>query len=93
MFTHGAAPCTSRRRTHTELGTAAAAVVGVATVLVGSQIIRVTPPVSDTSPYCPGAYECVHPLANPVITNGSDQLVQYRLGMRNSGMPCGLVSS
>jgi hypothetical protein len=94
MITCNAGRSTSvRRRTHTALGTTTAAVVGVATVLAGSQIIRVTPPVSDTSPHCPCAYECVQPLANPLVANGFDPLVPYRPGIWNSGMPCGLVSS
>ena len=38
----------NRWRAHAALGTAAAAMVGVATVVVGAQLIGVTPP------YCPG---------------------------------------
>jgi hypothetical protein len=59
----------NRRRAHAALATAAAAMVGVATVVVGAQLIGVTPPTSagtyasttastrppaDTSPYCAG---------------------------------------
>ena len=36
----------NRRRAHAALGTAAAAMVGVATVVVGAQLIGVTPPTS-----------------------------------------------
>jgi hypothetical protein len=57
----------NRWRAHAALGTAAAAMVGVATVVVGAQLIGVNPPTSaatyasttastrppaDTSPYC-----------------------------------------
>lgn len=57
----------NRWRAHAALGTAAAAMVGVATVVVGAQLIGVAPPSAatyasttastrppaDTSPYCP----------------------------------------
>ena len=43
----------NRRRAHAALGTAAAAMVGVATVAVGAQLIGITPPAGDTSPYLP----------------------------------------
>ena len=82
-----------RRRTRTALGAAAAAVVGVATVVAGAQIIRVTPPASDSTPYCTGAYDCVAPLANPVVAKGFAPLVPDRLGIWNSGVSSGLVSS
>jgi hypothetical protein len=94
MLTNSAGRSTSsRRRMHTVLGAATAAVVGVATVFAGSQIIRVTPPVSDTSPDCPCSYDCVRTLANPLVANGFDQVGSYRLGIWNPGMSCGLVSS
>jgi hypothetical protein len=82
----------NRRRAHAALGTAAAAIVGVATVVVGAQLIAVTPPTSagpyasttgstrppaDTSPYCPGAYRCLQPGADPLVPSGREALVPY----------------
>ena len=82
----------NRRRAHAALGTAAAAMVGVATVVVGAQLIGVTPaastapypsttastrPAADTSPYCPGAYQCLQPGADPLVPYGPDPLVPY----------------
>jgi hypothetical protein len=51
----------NRRRVHPAVGTAAAAMAGVTTVSVGAQFLGVTPPVSDTSPYCAEAYRCLQP--------------------------------
>jgi hypothetical protein len=68
-------------------------VVGVATVIVGTEVIRVTPPDSDTSPSHLCAYECLRPGANPVVPGRSDPLVSYGRAMWNSGMQCGPVSS
>ena len=80
----------NRWRAHAALGTAAAAMVGVASVVVGAQLIAVTPPASagpyasttastmpaaDTSPYCPGAYQCLQPGADPLVPYGRDPLV------------------
>ena len=45
--------------------------VGVATVVVGAQLIGVTPP------YCPGAYQCLQPGADPLVPYGPDPLVPY----------------
>ena len=82
----------NRWRAHAALGTAAAAMVGVATVVVGAQLIGVNPPTSaatytsttastrlpaDTSPYCPGAYQCLQPGADPLLPSGRDPLVPY----------------
>jgi hypothetical protein len=82
----------NRRRAHAALGTAAAAMVGVATVVVGAHLIGVTPPTSaatyasttastrrpaDTSPYCRGAYQCLQPGADPLVPYGPDPLVPY----------------
>ena len=80
----------NRWRAHAALGTAAAAMVGVATV-VGAQLIGVTPPSAatyasttastrppaDTSPYCPGPYQCLRPGADPLVPDGRDPLVAY----------------
>jgi len=97
----------NRRRAHAALGTAAAAMVGVATVVVGAQLIGVTPAASagpyasttvstrraaDTSPYCPGAYQCLQPGADPLVPYGPDPLVPYGPAMWNSGAPSGPVS-
>ena len=81
----------NRWRAHAALGTAAAAMVGVVTVVVGAQLIGVTPPSAatyasttastrppaDTSPYCPGAYQCLQPGADPLLPYGRDPLVPY----------------
>ena len=82
----------NRWRAHAALGTAAAAMVGVATVVVGAQLIGVTPPTSaatyasttastrppaDTSPHCPGAYQCRQPGTDPLVPYGPDPLVPY----------------
>ena len=82
----------NRWRAHAALGAAAAAMVGVATVVVGAQLIGVTPPSSaatyarttastrppaDTSPHCPGAYQCLQPGADPLLPYGADPLVPY----------------
>ena len=82
----------NRRWAHAALGTAAAAMVGVATVAVGAQLIGVNPPASaapyasttastrpaaDTSPYCPGAYPCLQPGADPLVPYGPNPLVPY----------------
>ena len=85
-------PMPNRWRAHAALGTAAADMVGAATVVVGAQPIGVTPPASaatyasttgstrppaDTSPYCPGAYQCLQPGADPLVPYGPDPLVPY----------------
>ena len=82
----------NRWRAHAALGTAAAAMVGVATVVVGAQLIGVNPPTSAatyasttastrppaaTSPYCPGAHQCLQPGADPLLPSGRDPLVPY----------------
>jgi len=65
--------------------------LGVATVVVGAQLIGVAPPSAatyasttastrppaDTSPYCPGAYQCLQPGADPLVPYGRDPLVPY----------------
>ena len=61
----------NRWRAHAALGTAAAAMVGVAST-TGS-----TMPPADTSPYCPGAYQCLQPGADPLVPYGPDPLVPY----------------
>jgi hypothetical protein len=83
----------NRRWAHTVLGTAAAVTVGVATVLVGAQLIGVAPPASATSPYCHGAYPCLPPGADPLIRHGPDPLVPYGPAIWNSRLPAGPVSS
>jgi hypothetical protein len=83
----------SPRRVHPAVGTAAAAMVAVATVGVGAQFIGVTPPASDTSPYCAGAYQCVQPYADRLLPHGLDPLVPYGPAMWNSGVRSGPVAS
>ena len=60
--------------------------VGVATVVVGAQLIGVTPPrlaarridePPQNLPYCPGAYQCLQPGADPLVPYGPDPLVPY----------------
>ena len=96
----------NRRRAHAALGTAAAAMVGVATVVVGAQLIGVAPPSAatyasttastrppaDPSPSCPGAYQCLQPGADPLVPDGRDPLVPYGPAIWNSGMPSGPVA-
>ena len=82
----------NRRRAHAALGTAAAAMVGVATVVVGAQFIGVTPPAGDTSPSCAEADQCLQPGVDPLISHGLDPLVAYGPAIWNSGMPSGPVA-
>jgi hypothetical protein len=51
----------NRRRLHPAVGTAAAAMVAVATVGLGARFIGVTPLASQTSPYCAESYQCIQP--------------------------------
>ena len=89
----------NRWRAHAALGTSAAAMVGVATVVVGAQLIGVTPPSAatyasttastrppaDTSPYCPGAYRCLQPGADLLVPYG--RAVRAALAAREAGSP------
>jgi hypothetical protein len=92
MTTVNAARSTgNRRRVHSAVGTAAAAMVAVATVVVGAQFIGVTPPASDTVPYCAGAYQCQQPGTDGLLPRALDPLVRYGPATWNSGMPSGPV--
>jgi hypothetical protein len=82
----------NRRRAHAALGTAAAAMVGVATVGFGAPVIGVTPPAGDTSLYCAGAYQCLQPGVDRLLPHGLDPVVPYGPAMWNSGMPSGPVA-
>jgi hypothetical protein len=82
----------NRRRVHPAVGTAAAAMVAVATVSVGARFIGVTPPVGDTSPYCAGAYQCIQPYADRPLPHGLDPLVPSGPAMWNSPTPSGPVA-
>jgi hypothetical protein len=82
----------NRRWVHPAVGTAAAAMVAVATVSVGARFIGVTPPAGDTSPYCAEAYQCTQPYADRLLPDGVDPLVSYGPAMWNSGMPSGQVA-
>jgi hypothetical protein len=83
----------NRRWVHPAIGTAAAALVVVATVGVGAQFIGVTPPASDTSPYCAEAYHCLEPDADRTLPHGLDPLASYGPAMWNSGIASGPVAS
>jgi hypothetical protein len=82
-----------RRRVHPAAGTAAATMVAAATVSVGAQFIGLTPPASDTAPYCAGAYQCLQPGADRLLTHGLGTLVPYGPAMWNSGRSPGRVAS
>ena len=79
----------NRRWVRPTVGTAAAAMVAVATVSVGARFIGVTPPAGDTSPYCAVAYQCLQPGADRLLPHGFDPLVPYGPAIWNSGMPSG----
>jgi hypothetical protein len=49
--------------------------------------------VADTSPSCPGAYECLQPGTDPQVPYGTDPFVPYGTGMENSRPPFGHGSS
>jgi hypothetical protein len=83
----------NRRRVHPAVGTAAAAMVAVATVGVGAQFIAVTPPATDTSLYCAGAYQCLQPDADRLLPDALDPLVPYGPAMWNSATPSRPVAS
>ena len=82
----------SRRRVNPAAGTAPAAAVAVATVGVGAPVIGVTPPASDTSLYCAGAYHCLQLGANRLLPDGLNPLVPCGPAMWNSAMPSGSVA-
>jgi hypothetical protein len=83
----------NRRWVHPAVGTAAPAMVAVATVSVGTRYIGVTPPAGDTSPYCAEAYQCLQPGADRLLPHGRDPLVPHGPAISNSGMPYGPVAS
>jgi hypothetical protein len=82
----------SRRRVHSAVGTAAAAMVAMATVGVAAQFVGTTA-ASDTLPYCAEAYQCVQPDADRLLPHGLDPLVAYGPAMRNSVTPSRPVAS
>jgi hypothetical protein len=49
--------------------------------------------VTDTSPSCPGAYECLQAGTDPQVPYGTDPFVPYGTGMENSRVPFGHGSS
>jgi hypothetical protein len=90
MTTVSAARSTgSRRRVHSAVGTAAAAMVAVAAVVVGAQFLGVTPPASDTAPYCAGAYQCQQPGTDGLLPRALDPVVRYGPATWNSATPSG----
>ena len=82
-----------RRRLHPVAGTVAAAVVAAAAVTVGTHFIGVTPPGSDTSPSCAGAYECQQPGTDGLLPRAVDPFVVAGTAAWNSAMPSGPVAS
>lgn len=74
----------NRQQMRPAIGTAAAALVCMATVVIGVHAIGVTPSDDGTSPYS----ACVQPLANPVVPDGSHPLVPYAPGIASSLIPC-----
>ncbi|MCW2589291.1 MAG: hypothetical protein JWQ86_1718 [Mycobacterium sp.] len=94
MTTVSAARSTrNRRRVHSAVGTAAAVIVAAATVSVGAQFVGVTPPASDTAPYCAGAYQCQQPGTDGLLPRALDPLVLYGPATWNSATPSGPVAS
>jgi hypothetical protein len=91
MTTVSAARSTrNRRRVHSAVGTAAATMVAVAAVGVGAQFVGVTPPASDTAPYCAGAYQCQQPGTDGLLPRALDPLVLYGPATWSSATPSGL---
>jgi hypothetical protein len=60
------------------LGTGAAVIAGVGTVLVGVHLIGITPPAIGIAPYCPGAHQCLLPGADPLTRYRPDPLAASR---------------
>jgi hypothetical protein len=83
----------SRRRLHPAAGIAAAVMVAAATVSVGAQFIGVTPPASDTSPSCAGAYQCQQPGTDGLLPRALDPFVLYGPATWNSATSSGSVAS
>jgi hypothetical protein len=71
MTTADAGRSTSnQRRAPRALGTVAGVVIAVATVVIGAQVLGVTPPSGDFSPYYQRSSQCVWPAANPLVPQG-----------------------
>jgi hypothetical protein len=83
----------NRLRVHPAVVTAAAAMVAVAAVGVGAQFIAVTPPATDTSLYCAGAFQCVQPDADRLLPDALGPLVPFGPAMSNSATPSQPVAS
>jgi hypothetical protein len=49
--------------------------------------------VTDTSPSCPGAYECLQAGTDPLVPYGTDPSVPYGTWMENSRVPFGSGSN
>lgn len=89
MTTVGAGRSTSiQRLARTALGIIAGAVIAVATVVVGTQVLGDTPP----SLHCAQPYQCVQLSANPLVPQGSNPLAPDKPAMWNSGSPAGPVT-
>jgi len=101
-FSAGAstAPAKARLRLFATFGCAAAVLVILPAVVAAAATgpghgAAAAPdtPVTDTSPSCPGAYECLQPGTDPQVPYGTDPFVPYGTGMENSRVPFGHGSS
>ena len=81
----------NRRRVHSALGIAAAAMVAAATVGVAAQFLGVTPPARAMAPYCASAYQCQQPGTDRLLPRDLDPLVPFGSVTWNSGIPRGPV--
>jgi hypothetical protein len=75
MTTHSAIRPKPNRRA---LGTGAAVVAAVGTVLAGVRLIGVTPTAIDIAPYCIEAHQCLQPGADPLTSYRADPLAAYQ---------------
>jgi hypothetical protein len=82
----------NQRRARTALGSVAGVVIAAATVVIGAQVLGVTPSSGNLASYCHQSYECVWPAANPLVPQGSNTLAPHRTAMWNSGTPAEPVS-
>ena len=81
-----------RWRAHAALGTAAAAMVGVATVVVGAQLIGVTPPKKKKKKILPRGIPVPAARRDPLVPYGPDPLVPYGMRDVEPRTPSGPVS-
>lgn len=94
MTTVGADHSTfGRRRLHPVARTVAAAMAAAAAVTVGTHLIGVAPPASDTSPSCAEAYQCQQPGTDGLLPRAVDPFVPAGPAAWNSALPSGPVAS